>query len=229
MKTLTPLYKKLGYTFKDPELLTTALTHRSLGERNNERLEFLGDALLNFCIAEKLFHEHAQLQEGQLSRLRANLVNGDILSTLAQQLDISQHLHLGAGELKSGGAQRRSTLANAMEAIIGAIYLDGGMEVCQERINTWFFSAEIVAASRGTKKDPKTQLQEYTQAHRISLPRYAILTQTGKDHNQIFKVQCTVAEINMSAAGKGPSRRRAEQAAAEALLKLLHHDAKTSS
>lgn len=229
MKTLAPLYEKLGYTFQDPNLLVTALTHRSLGERNNERLEFLGDALLNFCIAEKLFHEHAQLQEGQLSRLRANLVNGDILNTLAQHLEISHYLRLGAGELKSGGAQRRSILANAMEAIIGAIYLDGGIAVCQQWINTWFSSAEIIAASRGVKKDPKTQLQEYTQARKLNLPHYAILTQTGKEHNQVFKVKCSVAEISMEAIGKGVSRRRAEQAAAEALLNLLQQSKNKSS
>ncbi len=158
--SLKSLSHKLGYHFKDDALLTLALTHRSYSDPNNERLEFLGDAVLNYFITQKLFHEYPHHQEGNLSRLRANLVNRDILAVLAKQLDISQHLYLGAGELKSGGLERNSILADAMEAIIGAIYLDGGTQACQDRIITWYSDAFIDSSSRGLKKDPKTQLQE---------------------------------------------------------------------
>jgi ribonuclease-3 len=226
MNKLVTLYRKLGYTFQDADLLITALTHRSKSSVHNERLEFLGDALLNFCIAEKLFREHPELHEGQLSRSRANLVNGDILSTLATYFQLQNYLRLGTGELRSGGLLRRSTLANAMEAIIGAIYLDGGMSACQQWIDTWFSSDEVVNASRGVKKDPKTQLQEYAQAKKVKLPQYSVLTQTGKEHNQVFKVQCTLADLNVNAVGKGVNRRRAEQAAAEELLKQLQNNSR---
>lgn len=220
-KTLTELCDQIGYTFKTNALLVTALTHRSYRKKNNERLEFLGDAVLNFCISQKLFHEYPTYDEGDLSRLRANLVNGEILAALAKQMGIDKYLRLGVGELKSGGLHRRSTLANAMEAIIGAIYVDGGIDVCRERLLSWFSESFIKSTSRGIKKDPKTQLQEYAQAKKMTLPKYAILSTKGREHTQVFHVECVVPELEQVAVGAGSSRRRAEQDAAEKLLILL--------
>lgn len=217
-KNLIEVCEKLGYIFQTGSLLETALTHRSYRLKNNERLEFLGDAVLNFCIAEKLFQEYPSYNEGDLSRSRANLVNGEVLAALAKQLEINKHLRLGGGELKSGGLQRRSNLANAMEAIIGAIYLDGGIEACRQRIISWFCESFVTTSSRGAKKDPKTQLQEYTQAKKMTLPKYAIVSRKGREHTQTFHVECIVGELEHTAVGMGSSRCRAEQDAAEKLL-----------
>jgi len=213
--------KQLDYRFKDISWLKLALTHRSYSDHNNERLEFLGDSLLNFCIAEKLFHEYPDSREGDLSRLRANLVNGEVLAALAKKLGVSQYMKMGAGELKSGGLERKSTLANAMEAIIGAIYLDGGTDACRQQIALWFSDAFIQAASRGAQKDPKTQLQEYLQAKKMELPVYTVLSMQGHEHTQLFQVSCHIPTLPHTTKGKGSSRKGAEQDAATKLLALL--------
>lgn len=220
-KTLHNFCKQLGYSFKEIAWLELALTHRSYSGKNNERLEFLGDSLLNFCIAEKLFHEYPDYHEGDLSRLRANLVNGEVLAALAGKLKISQYIRLGAGELKSGGLQRKSILSNAVEAIIGAIYLDGGLDACRQRISTWFTDAFMQAASRGMRKDPKTQLQEYTQAQKMTLPIYTKLSVQGDEHLQLFSVKCSVPGLSSISVGTGTTRKGAEQDAAAKLLRLL--------
>ncbi|WP_010597222.1 ribonuclease III family protein [Rickettsiella massiliensis] len=195
------LCKDLDYSFNDPELLEDALSHRSFrGNKNNERLEYLGDAALNFVIAAALFRQNAQAKEGELSRLRANLVRGETLTDLAQEFRLGQYLHLGAGEVKTGGAQRKSILADAMEAIIGAIYLDGGFAACERCILRWY----------------KTRL------NRLPLPVYTVLSLEGPAHQQLFKVECRLVGLeNKTAMGLGHSRRRAEQEAAEAILKQL--------
>jgi ribonuclease-3 len=215
------LCKQLGYDFKDIAWLELALTHRSSSDKNNERLEFLGDSLLNFCIAEKLFHECPHYHEGELSRLRANLVNGEVLATLAKALGINKHLKMGAGELASGGLERKSTLADAMEAIIGAVYLDGGMETCRQQLTMWFDEVFAKAISRGIQKDPKTQLQEYVQAQKIALPVYTVLSMKGHKYTQSFQVSCHIPTLHHAVKGMGSSRKRAEQDAATKLLALL--------
>ena len=219
--SLKSLFQILGYHFKDASLLELALTHRSYSDPNNERLEFLGDAILNDLITQKLFHEYPHHQEGDLSRFRANLVNRDILAVLAKKLEISQYLHLGAGELKSGGLERSSILADAMEAVIGAIYLDGGMQACQDRITAWYSNVFIDSSSRGLKKDPKTQLQEYLQAHKMNLPVYTLISVEGNEHMKIFHMACHIDALKQTSTGQGSSRRRAEQDAAQHLLMAL--------
>ncbi|HVV67879.1 MAG TPA: ribonuclease III [Gammaproteobacteria bacterium] len=218
---LEKLNEQLGYTFRDISLLETALTHRSYGHINNERLEFLGDALLNFYIAEKLFQGYPDLTEGGLSRMRANLVNGDALAELARKLKINDYLRLGAGEQKSGGVQRSSILSNAMEAIIGAIYLDGGAAACQQCILNWLSNQIAAITTQGVQKDPKTQLQEFLQAKHLALPQYHVLSVDGREHNQVFKIECRVKGIPKNTIGKGSSRRRAEQDAAQKFLALF--------
>lgn len=217
---LDKLCKKLGYTFKDFTYLDMALTHRSRSSANNERLEFLGDSLLNFCIAQKLFQTYPDLDEGGLSRLRANLVNGDVLAEIAQEFRVSDYLRLGAGEIKSGGVLRKSILANVVEAIIGAIYLDSDVNICQQKILTWYAARLKAITVKGVTKDPKTQLQEFAQAKKMPLPKYVLVATEGKDHNQRFRIECQVPGWTFSAIGEGTSRRRAEQDAAEKFLLL---------
>lgn len=214
-------YKQLGYHFKDPALLNLALTHRSYSEKNNERLEFLGDALLNFVIAEKLFNEYSGYREGDLSRLRANLVNGEVLATLAKELGVGEQVRMGTGELNSGGLERKSTLADAMEAIIGAIYLDGGMEACKQQLTTWLHPLFKKAVAQGAQKDPKTRLQEYLQAQKMELPIYTVLSMKEHEFTQTFHVSCHVSAFSQTTKGTGSSRKRAEQDAAEKFLALL--------
>lgn len=218
--SLDKLCEKLEYKFHDITFLERALTHRSRGLMNNERLEFLGDSVLNFCITEKLFSEYPKLSEGGLSRLRSNLVNGDVLATMAKELTINQYLRLGAGEMKSGGLHRKSILANVFEAVVGAIFLDGGIAASQSCILAWYASRFTNISTRGVTKDPKTQLQEYLQAKKQSLPKYSVLAIEGREHNQIFKVECRVSGLTQTAIGEGTSRRRAEQNAAEKYLSL---------
>lgn len=198
-----------------------AVTHRSFSATNNERLEFLGDSILGFFIAEKLYQEQSHLTEGDLSRLRSNLVNGDMLAELARELRLNEYMHVGAGEMKSGGIHRRSILSNAMEAIIGAIYLDGGLEQCKAFIMRLFQNRFAVISSEGVRKDPKTQLQEFLQSRKMPLPFYEILSIEGREHNQLFKVQCRIPDSTKAAIGSGTSRRRAEQDAAQKLLVTL--------
>lgn len=224
MQKLGRLIQQLGYQFKNALLLEAALSHRSVGNQNNERLEFLGDAILNFIIAAELFKLYPKAREGELSRMRARLVNGEMLAILANEFQLGDFLRLGAGELKSGGYRRQSILADAMEAIIGAIYLDADLQTCQERILNWFGSRLAAVTSLDSLKDPKTQLQEYLQAQKLPLPEYKIIAITGEAHAQTFYITCTVAGIPHISEGVGPSRRKAEQEAAQKMFEILNHD-----
>lgn len=215
------LNKLLGYQFNNAELLQAALSHRSVRGKNNERLEFLGDAILNFIIAAALFDQCPHAKEGELSRLRAGLVNGETLAELAQEFTLGEYLRLGPGELKSGGARRKSILADAIEAIIGAIYFDSDMNICRERVLSWFESRLKEITFSGTKKDPKTQLQEYLQARKLQLPIYAVLSVDGEAHKQVFHVSCQVDGFSFLTEGAGNSRRAAEQIAAQQFLELI--------
>ncbi len=216
------LSRKLGYRFKDTNLLTAALTHRSAGGLNNERLEFLGDAILNFLIAEYLYTRFPQYNEGQLSRLRASLVNGDTLAQLARKLELGEYLILGPGELKSGGFSRDSILADALEAVFGAVYLDGGMTPAKEIIMTVFAGVLAHLSPDQVLKDAKTRLQEYLQGRRLPLPEYELVSVAGESHDQHFVIKCRVSGAEREEfIGEGSSRRKAEQMAAEEVLKFL--------
>jgi len=218
------LLKTLGYEFENPQLLTLALTHRSMGAENNERLEFLGDAVLNFIIASILFHHYSNAPEGQLSRLRAKLVNQEYLANIAAEFNLGKYLKLGPGELKSGGIRRKSILSDTLEAIIGAVYLDGGFIACEKMLKKWFVPRleDIKNYKIETLKDPKSRLQEYCQAKRIPLPSYLVTAITGASHRQEFHVTCEIITMDYSAEGIGDSRRQAEQVAAEKILTRLN-------
>ncbi|MEO5702594.1 MAG: ribonuclease III [Gammaproteobacteria bacterium] len=217
------LDKALGYRFSNPGLLTAALTHSSAGSVNNERLEFLGDAILSFTIAAELYRRYPTASEGELSRLRASLVKGETLAELARNIDVGSQLNLGYGESKSGGHERDSTLADALEAIIGAIFLDGGLPPCQEFILSLYRQHMDALSSATHLKDPKTRLQEYLQARKIPPPRYSVLSTSGNAHAQTFLVECKV-DSNISIQGAGSSRRKAEQDAAHRVLQVIEHD-----
>jgi len=217
---LNKLNQTLGYQFRDNKYLKDALRHRSMGKQSNERLEFLGDAVLNFVIAAALFHYYPNMKEGELSRLRANLVNGDALAELACELQIGDYLQFGSGELKSGGSGRKSIVADAMEAIIGAIYLDGGFEVCRERILHWF-DKRLEEVAFVTQKDPKTRLQELLQMRKQPLPVYSVVSIQGAAHAQTFYVECKVPGLELAAVGVGANKQRAQQNAAEKFLALM--------
>jgi|TARA_B110000977_G_scaffold187099_1_gene253841 ribonuclease-3 len=211
----------LGYSFADVSLLELALTHRSCGHRNNERLEFLGDSIVNFVIANALFDQFPRAQEGQLSRLRAGLVKGVTLAQVAQEMHIGPCLKLGVGELKSGGQRRESILADATEAIIGAIYKDAGMDICQARILDWFNSRLENLSLSDTHKDPKTRLQEYLQAKRLDLPVYTLIDVKGQDHEQMFIIECHTSLLDKPTQAEASSRRIAEQKSATLALQQL--------
>lgn len=215
------LSKKLGLHFNDPRLLVMALTHRSVGSTNNERLEFLGDAILGFVIAEKLFDAFPEAAEGTLSRLRASLVNESSLAQLARKHNLGDYLLLGSGELKSGGFRRESILSDAFEAIIGALFKDQGIAACQEWIGNMFADKLQELSIDNWQKDPKTQLQELMQAKKMDLPDYTLIDMTGLPHEQIFTVKCTVPLDSDPCIGTGASRKKAEQAAAEIMLAKL--------
>lgn len=217
-----PLQKSLGYEFKDLTLLRQALTHRSSGSRNNERLEFLGDAMLGFVIAGELYQRYPQYTEGELSRLRASLVRGESLTKIAHDLEIGQYLHLGPGERRSGGHARNSILSDAVEALFGAIYLDDGFDACKECILALFSDRVAELPEAAALKDPKTRLQEYLQSRHLPLPEYTVLDVSGQAHAQSFRVQCAVSEADVKPTqGQGSSRRQAEQTAAELMLQQL--------
>ena len=218
---LDKLQKRLGYQFKDISLLKNALTHRSAGALNNERLEFLGDAVLSQIMAEELYLRHPKSSEGDLSRMRSSLVKGDCIADLARNLALSECLHLGIGEQKSGGQHRQSILADAFEAVIGAIYLDGGTEACRDCILQWYGDGFESPSKITPVKDAKSALQEWLQAHKMPLPIYEA-TVEGEAHAQTFHVTCRVDGIEHIAKGTSTSRRRAEQEAAETYLELLH-------
>ena len=214
------LLKRLGHPFAQPRLLRQALTHRSYGAPHNERLEFLGDAVLNCVIAAQLFDRFPGLPEGNLSRLRAALVNQDSLSEVAQGLDLGDCLQLGEGELKSGGFRRPSILADALEAIIGAVYLDAGFDAAAALVARLFDARLQGLDPRTLGKDPKTLLQELLQGRRFALPRYSVLNVEGEAHDQHFHVECLIPELDIRTLGEGPSRRAAEQSAARAAYDL---------
>jgi len=215
------LARKLGLRFSDPDLVRRALTHRSAAADNNERLEFLGDSVLGFVIAERLYQKFSGADEGVLSRLRATLVNQTALANIARQLHLGDHLILGSGELKSGGYRRDSILSDALEALIGALLLDQGMDACR----TWIlklFAEQIEGLSiRDWKKDPKTRLQESMQARGLQLPMYTLRSVVGQPHDQSFVVECRVSQTEETCEGRGSSRKRAEQASAEKMLAKL--------
>lgn len=224
-KSLDELICKLGYQFRDESLLEIALTHRSKGSVNNERLEFLGDAVLGFIVAEILYSRFVKASEGQLSRFRSSLVKKDTLAELARKYSLSDYLILGAGELKSGGYRRDSILADAMEAIIGAMYLDGGIETARQIITDSLQDRIDQISLKGSdSKDPKTSLQEYLQGRHLPLPKYEVVTTSGDDHKQKFEVSCSVEGLDEAIIGTGTSRRRAEQAAAKQALEMLGED-----
>jgi ribonuclease III len=203
-----------GYPFGNAALLRQALTHRSFGAPHNERLEFLGDGVLNCIIAALLFERFSQLPEGELSRLRASLVNQQSLFEIAQKIQLGGILQLGEGELKSGGAQRPSILADALEALIGATFLDGGFDAARAVVLRLFEQPLKVADPQTVGKDAKTLLQEFLQARRIALPQYSVIATTGDAHEQSFRVECAIPELNIRTHGEGTSRRSAEQVAA---------------
>ena len=218
---LTALQKRLSYTFNQPALLQRALTHRSASIDHNERLEFLGDAVLNLAVADLLFKRLSGLPEGDLSRVRANLVKQDTLHQLAAGLGLPDILRLGEGELRSGGQKRPSILADALEAVIGAVYLDGGFAVAQQLVHRLFEAVEINATMDAIGKDPKTELQEWLQGRKMKLPLYRVVSTLGAAHRQTFADECSITELNFIERGIGGSRRAGEQAAAAAMLQTL--------
>jgi len=213
--------RRIGHQFAQRELLELAMTHRSYGGRNNERLEFLGDSIVNFVIAEDLFQRFPKAREGQLSRLRARLVKGQTLAELAREMEFGECLRLGSGEMKSGGHRRDSILADAVEAVIGAIYLDAGMETARTRVLSWFAERLEMINLQDTQKDPKTRLQEFLQSRQVPLPRYDVISVEGEAHAQTFTVECHVEVLDEHTQGIGSSRRHAEQQAAEHALAQL--------
>ncbi|MEQ6885869.1 ribonuclease III [Salicola sp. Rm-C-2C1-2] len=225
---LDQLQKRLGYHFSDVEHLRLALTHRSYGGNNNERLEFLGDSILNMVMAQYLFHRFPEAREGQLSRLRARLVRGATLAEIALEFELGDCLRLGSGELKSGGFRRESILADAVESIVGAIYLDSELEQARERLLAWFGSRLDRLSLQDTQKDPKTRLQEFLQSRRQALPNYEVETVRGEAHQQTFYVNCNVPVLKAATRGQGGSRRAAEQDAASLALEQLEQEADTN-
>ncbi|WP_163576534.1 ribonuclease III [Halomonas faecis] len=219
--SLIPFSRRIGHDFSDISLLELALTHRSFGGQNNERLEFLGDSIVNFVIAEALYQRFPQAREGQLSRLRARLVRGQTLAELAREMAFGECLRLGSGEMKSGGHRRDSILADAVEGVIGAIYLDAGMDTARARVLAWYAERLESIDLQDTQKDPKTRLQEFLQSRQAALPRYEVVSVEGEAHDQTFTVECQVELLQDCTLGTGPSRRHAEQQAAGKALASL--------
>ncbi|MBI3901922.1 MAG: ribonuclease III [Nitrosomonadales bacterium] len=215
------LCRRLGYTFAQPQLLQRALTHRSHSQAHNERLEFLGDSVLNCTVAKHLYDAYPDLPEGDLSRVRSNLVNQQTLYTLAQQLDLGELLQLGEGERKSAGHRRPSILADAMEALFGAVFLDGGFDAAQQVVLGLYVPYIKQADVQALGKDAKTLLQEYLQGKKLALPQYTVAAIQGEAHAQLFKVACEIAQLKLITHGEGVSRRAAEQAAAEAAYRKI--------
>lgn len=227
-----PVTVKISYQFKNQELLHWSLTHRSAGCNHNERLEFLGDSVLNCIISVELFNRYPHASEGELSRLRASLVKGETLAEIAKTIKLNKVLILGDGEIKSGGELRTSILANAVEALIGGIYLDSDYDNCKNVVldlyNNYFKKLPLLEELRNTVlKDPKTRLQELLQSYKYGLPQYTIEQVLGKPHNQTFQVSCYITELDLLTKGIGSSKRKAEQVAADKMLQTLyskHHD-----
>ena len=215
------LTDRIGHPFADPSLRQRALTHRSASGRNNERLEFLGDGLVNLIVAEALYQRFPQADEGWLTRARAQLVREETLARIARELQLGDQLELGPGELKSGGFRRDSILADALEAIVGAIHLDAGFETCRRIALGWFEPHFATLAENGTEKDAKTRLQEWLQARGLPLPEYVLLETRGDEHERMFDVACRLVQPPLEATGDGSSRRQAEQRAARSILEQL--------
>jgi len=215
------LQQRLQHNFSEPALLQRALTHRSFSADNNERLEFLGDSVLSLAVSTLLYQRLQSLPEGDLSRVRANLVKEGTLHQIALKLELSGLLRLGEGEAKSGGKQRPSILADAVEALIGAVYLDADYRTAERLVHRLYEGVDINPHMRAVQKDPKTALQEWLQGRRMKLPQYKVAEITGAAHLQTFEVACEIAELQLHANGTGASRRAAEQAAAAALLDQL--------
>ncbi len=221
MKTsLETIQRKIGHQFETPELLAQALTHRSYNAKHNERLEFLGDSILSFVIANALYNQFPTTREGDLSRMRSTLVRGETLVEIAKDFKLGDALRLGPGELKSGGFRRESILEDAVEAIIGAIFLDADIHRCEAVILSWFKERLKTIKPGVEQKDPKTQLQEYLQGRRQPLPIYTVIDTKGQAHNQEFTVSCEVENIGAFTA-KGTSRRKAEQKAAKEVMSII--------
>ena len=223
-KAVTDLVKLLDYKFKNIDYLTMALTHRSASKKNNERLEFLGDSVLSLVITEYLYKHLGNAQEGELSRIRSSLVKGDKLAELAQNISLGDYLNLGSGELKSGGFRRESILADALEAIFGAVFLDSDFMRSKTVILNLYKDELVDLPSASDIKDHKTKLQEYLQAKHLDLPEYKVIEVVGEPHLQNFTVECSVKEINMAIVGVGTSRRKAEQDAASKILAKINND-----
>ena len=218
----TQLHALTGYQFRQQELLEQALTHRSYARSaNNERLEFLGDSVLNLVISRHIYQRFCAASEGELSRMRASLVKQATLAGIAREIDLGAHIRLGGGELKSGGFRRASILADALEAVIGAVYLDSDFAQAETLVLHLFHRRLQELSPRADLKDPKTRLQEYLQARKSGLPRYVVEEARGKSHDQIFTVSCTVDEFDLQALGSGSSRKQAEQRAAQGILDQL--------
>jgi len=211
---------RIGYRFTDPELLRRALTHRSYSSTHNERLEFLGDSVVNCVVALELFGRFPLLTEGELSRLRANIVNQQSLAAAAQQFAFGEQLRLGEGELKSGGARRPSILADSAEAVIGAAFLDGGFEASRKVVRALLGRVLDTIDPATSGKDPKTLLQEHLQARKLALPQYAVVATRGEAHEQHFQVECAIPELGIRSLGEGATRRSAEQEAARQAYEL---------
>ena len=218
---LQALQQRLAHTFKQPKLLSRALTHRSFGAEHYERLEFLGDSVLNLAVSDWLYGQLSQQAEGDLSRIRANLVKQDTLHGLAVGLGLPQLLRLGDGEKRSGGSKRPSILADTLEAIIGAVYLDAGFDAAQALVRRLYQKVDVNPTMVASAKDAKTELQEWLQGRKMKLPQYRVVATLGEAHKQTFDVECEVAELGRSERGIGNSRRAAEQSAAAAMLQHL--------
>jgi len=221
LRKLAELEKKIGYTFQSKDLLKQALTHRSAHVVNNERLEFLGDAALDFIIGSHLYTQFPEASEGQLTRLRSNLVNGEHLAGLAKNFELYDFIEVGLGEQKSGGARRVTILADALEALIAAIYFEAGIERVREIILLWFTADFSSVELDKIAQDPKTCLQEYCQSKKLPLPIYTIIQTEGLEHDMRFYVSCTVDGVEEEGRGDGRSRRRAEQEAAKTFLEKI--------
>ncbi len=219
--TLQDLQQQLQHDFQNPALLQRALTHRSFSADNNERLEFLGDSVLSLAISSLLYQRLRELPEGDLSRVRSNLVKEGTLHQIAVKLQLSDLLRLGEGEAKSGGKNRPSILADAVEAILGAVYLDAGFAAGEKLVHRLFEGVDINPHMRAAEKDPKTALQEWLQGRRMNVPQYSVVNITGAAHKQTFVVECVIPELRLGARGQGGSRRIGEQAAAAAMLEIL--------
>jgi len=217
------LCRKIGYDFREGELLRRALTHRSYGVPHNERLEFLGDSVLNCVIATRLYDLHSRVPEGDLSRMRAHLVREETLSEIALSLDLGDYLYLGEGELKSGGFRRPSILADTLEAVLGAVYLDGGFAAAERVIGELYAPLLKDLDPKTLGKDPKTLLQEYLQGRKIALPQYVVVEVSGEAHRQRFQVECLIPSLDIRSLGEGPSRRAAEQNAARKAYQMIAH------